>query len=256
MSEVARQISVTGSGSAAAAPDIAIITVGVEVMARSVAAARTQAATDGVAVIEALQAGGVASRDMATTTFAIHPMYDHRNGRHLRGYRVTNTVEARVRNLESLGQLLDSVVAAGGDNTVVNDIRFAHEDTTALDTAARTEAWQDARRKAVQLAELAGLELGNASFINEESHPAPMPTPRHAMLESTPATPIEAGDLGVTVTITVGFALVARGGKEDSAAAKPAKKKPAKKKPAKKKPTKKKSAKKKSAKKQSTKKKS
>ena len=71
MSEVARQISVTGSGSAAAPPDVAIVTVGVEVLARWVASARTQAATDGVALIEALRSGGVAPDDIATTTFTI-----------------------------------------------------------------------------------------------------------------------------------------------------------------------------------------
>ena len=146
MNEAARQITVTGVGSAAAPPDVAIVTVGVEVMARSVAAARTQATADGAAVIEALRSGGVRERDTATTTFSLHPEYDHRDGRHLRGYRVANAVEARVRDLASLGQLLDSVVAAGGDNTVVAGIRFTHDDSTALDTVARTEAWQDARR--------------------------------------------------------------------------------------------------------------
>lgn len=211
MNDVADQILVTGSGSAAAPPDIAIVTVGVEVIARSVAAARTQAASDGAAVIEALRSGGVDERDVATTTYTVQPEYDHRNGRHLRGYRVTNTVEARIRHLKSLGQLLDSAAAAGGDNTVVNGIRFAHEDTSALDTAARTEAWQDARRKATQLAELAGLELGDASFITEQSHPSPMPPLRHAMMEVATATPIEAGDLGVTVTISVGFAIARDG---------------------------------------------
>ena len=207
MNDAAGQITVTGIGSAAAPPDVAIVTVGVEVVARSVAAARTQAATDGAAVIEALHSGGVGERDTSTTAFSLHPEYDHRNGRQLRGYRVANTVEARVRDLDSLGQLLDSVIAAGGDNTVVNGIRFTHEDSTALDTVARTEAWQDARRKAAQLAELAGLELGKPSFITEQTHPPPMPPVRHAMLEATAATPIEAGELAVTVTITVGFAI-------------------------------------------------
>lgn len=207
MNDAAGQITVTGVGSAVAPPDVAIVTVGVEVMARSVAAARTQAATDGAAVIEALRSGGVGGSDTSTTAFSLHPEYDHRNGRQLRGYRVANTVEARVRNLDSLGQLIDSVIAAGGDNTVVNGIRFTHEDSTALDTVARTEAWQDARGKAAQLAELAGLELGKASFITEQTQPAPMPPVRHAMLEATAATPIEAGELAVTVTITVGFAI-------------------------------------------------
>ena len=211
MNDVAGQISVSGSGSAAAPPDVAIVTVGIEVMARSVAAARTQAAADAAAVIEALRSGGIAEQDMATATFSVQPEYDQHNGRHLRGYRVANHIEARVRDLDSLGQLLDSVVAAGGDSTVISGIRFIHDDTTALDTAARTRAWQDARRKAGQLAELAGLELGEPAFIDEQSHPVPMPPMRLALMESAAATPVEPGELGVTVTITVGFTIAGRG---------------------------------------------
>ena len=240
MNTIAGQISVTGNGSAAAPPDVAIVAVGVEVMARSVAAARIQAATDGAAVIEALRSGGVGARDMTTTAFSINPEYDHRNGRQLRGYRITNSVEARVRDLDSLGQLLDSVAAAGGDNTVINGIRFVHEDSTALDAAARSEAWQDARRKATQLAELAGLELGDPTSVNEQSHPSPMPSMRQAVLESAATSPIETGELGVAVTITVGFAIAARGSEENSAKKNSAKKNPAKKKAAQKKPAKKK----------------
>jgi hypothetical protein len=243
MKDVARQISVTGTGSAAAPPDVAIVTVGVEVMARSVAAARTQAAADGTAVIEALRSGGVSERDMTTTTFSVHPENDHRGGRHLRGYRVINSVEARVRDLDSLGHLLDSVVVAGGGNAVITDIRLVHEDTTALDIAARTKAWQDARRKATQLAELAGLVLGDPAFINEQSQLSPMPPVRHAMLESAAATPIEAGEMSVTVSLTVGFALVSQG--EKGTAKKETAQKAAKKKSAQKKSGEKKAAKKK-----------
>jgi hypothetical protein len=135
---------------------------------------------------------------------------------------------------------------------VITDIRLVHEDTTALDNAARTKAWQDARRKATQLAELAGLVLGDPAFINEQSQPSPMPPVRHAMLESAAATPIEAGELSVTVSLTVSFAVVAQGGKEAAnkrAAQKAAKKKSAQKKSAQKKSGEKKSGEKKAAKK-------
>ena len=55
--------------------------------------------------------------------FSIYPQYDYTDdGRVLRGYRVNNTVSAKVRALESLSDIIDDAAGAGGDIVVV--IRF------------------------------------------------------------------------------------------------------------------------------------
>lgn len=201
-------IAVTGTGSAAGPPELVVLNAGVEVLARSVAEARAKAATDAEEVLKALQLHGVDSSDISTTSLSIHPEYDHREGRRLRGYRVTNIIEARVRDVGGIGKVIDAVVAAGGDTTVVNGIHFTHDDPTELESRARDAAWQDARRKAAQLADLAGVTLGKVVSIAEgQSFGSPLPPVRAMAFEAATATPVEVGDLAVTITINVEFSI-------------------------------------------------
>lgn len=201
------QISVGGTGSAAAPPDVALIDVGVDVVARSVAEARSMAATDSTQIMEALRSHGVASPDLVTTAMSIRPEYDHREGRRLRGYRVANSVEAKVRDIEAVGKVIDAV-AAVGDTIVINGIHFTHADPTVLERRAREAAWEDASRKAAELAVLSGVTLGPVIAITEHSHGAP-PTPVRAMAREAAGvvTPIAGGELAVSVTIDVQFSI-------------------------------------------------
>lgn len=203
-----QSIVVTGTGSAAAPPDMVIVNVGVEVLARSVAEARDKAAADAERVRQSLRSHGIGQTDMRTTALAIQPEYDHREGRRLRGYRATNTVEVRVKEVATVGELIDGVAAAGGDSTVVNGIHFTHEHPVELEATARNAAWEDAHRKASQLAELAGVTLGNGASITEGQSFGSPPTPIRAMArEAAMVTPVDAGELAVTVTINVEFSI-------------------------------------------------
>ncbi|MDJ0954541.1 MAG: SIMPL domain-containing protein [Acidimicrobiia bacterium] len=200
-------IAVTGTGVAAAAPDVAIVEIGIDVMAKSVSAARRAAATGMAAIIDSLRGNGLRDADMTTTSYAIHPEYDHRDGRRLRGYRVSNAVEARIADLDSVGEVLDAATVAGGDHVTVRGLRFSHSDDAALMAIARSAAWFDAERKAAQLAELAGVTLGGVVAMTEyRSHNGPAPM-RAMAVEATAATPIETGERGATVTIDVEFAI-------------------------------------------------
>ena len=200
-------ISVSGTGTAAGAPDLAFISLGVEVMARSVAEARDAAASNAAAVLSALRSQGLEAADLTTTALSIHPEYDHREGRRLRGYRVTNGVEVKVRSVETVGDVIDAAVAAGGDTTVVHGVHFAHEDSEHLGASARDAAWEDAMGKAAQLASLSGVTLGQVVSITEQTHGPPIGLVRSMSREAAPATPVEPGLLGVTVTIEVQFAI-------------------------------------------------
>jgi uncharacterized protein YggE len=205
---MSKSIVVSGTGAATGPPDMVVFSIGVEVLARSVADARAKAAADAEEVLTALRHHGVASADLNTTSLAVHPEYDHREERRLRGYRVANTVEARIRDVAAVGEVIDAVVAAGGDSTVVNGIQFTHEDPGELESVAREAAWEDALRKASQLAELAGVALRRAVSITESQSFASPPPPTRAMArEAAVATPVEAGELAVTVTINVEFSI-------------------------------------------------
>ena len=106
----------TGSGLVTGEPDIATLNLGVSVEKKTVAEAREAAAVAMTAVIASLKANDIAENDIQTQNFSIYPRYDYtENGRVLRGYSVNNTVSAKVRELESLSDIIDDAAEAGGD---------------------------------------------------------------------------------------------------------------------------------------------
>jgi uncharacterized protein YggE len=203
-------IAVSGTGLVTGTPDTLIVDLGVQVLRPSVDEATGDAAQLAQAVIDALKAQGVADKDIQTTNYSIYPEYDYRNdSQTLRGYRVSNTVSAKIRDLDKAGEAIDAAVAAGGNDAIVNNIRFDLEADGALITAAREAAWNDAKAKAEQLADLAEVQLGKAVTISETSGSSPPPIVYREAAGATfdAATPIQAGESQVSVMITVQFAI-------------------------------------------------
>ncbi|HEU5113609.1 MAG TPA: SIMPL domain-containing protein, partial [Acidimicrobiia bacterium] len=193
-----------------ATPDMVDVDVGVSVLANTVDDASRTAAAKANAVASALTAAGIAADDLTTTEYSIHPEYDYSDSKQrLLGYRVSNTVRAKLRDITSTGPLLDSIASAGGDETRVNGMSFGVADETSLLGRAREAAWNDARAKAEQLAALSGHTLGKATTITEVVQSPVVPMPRMmaadmAMSERA-STPIQPGTSSVTVTLQVEF---------------------------------------------------
>jgi hypothetical protein len=161
------------------------------------------------ALISALTDGGVDPKDITTTDYSIYPEYDYSTNKELLvGYRVSNTVRAKIRNVDDAGSLIDAATAAGGDDVRVSGLQFSIDDDAELVEAARTAAWDDALAKATQLAELSGQELGQAISINETVSSTPPPVYyAEAAGDGARETPIEPGTSAVTISLSVNFAL-------------------------------------------------
>ncbi|MDP9145076.1 MAG: SIMPL domain-containing protein [Actinomycetota bacterium] len=202
-------ITVSGVGDAIGAPDTVEVDVGVSVLADTVAEATAVAAERSQAVISALSTGGVAEDDMTTIDLTIQPEYDYSgNQQRLTGYRVSNTVRAKVRDINGTGAIVDSVSAAGGDHSRINGLRFSIEDDAKLERAAREAAWSDAAARALQLAELSGQRLGPATSITETIRNPVVPVRMMAdmAMAKEASTPIQPGTSTVTVNLQVEFA--------------------------------------------------
>lgn len=203
-------ISVVGEGVVTGVPDTMTVTIGVSVLRDTVAQATADAAASADRVISALKAAGVAEEDLTTANYSIWPEWDYRNDeRNIIGYRVQNTVLAKVRDLESAGTVIDSAVTAGGEDAVVNGLSFSIEDNDALVEQARALAWSNAETKAEQLADLAGVDLGSPTSISESysSPVVPVRYDEYAAADSGTVTPILPGEQEVTVTLQVTFAM-------------------------------------------------
>lgn len=203
-------ITVSGEGRVAGTPDTLTLTIGISVEREHVSAATDDAARLASNLVGALEAEGIEKADIQTANYSIYPEYDHRdNHRRLIGYRVSNELRVKIRHLDRAGEIIDRAGSHGGDDVVVQGLSFNLEDNKSLLGAARDAAWHDARSKAEQLAGLAGVTLGAPTAISE-TFGAPVPIQRHrmqALAESAAMTPIEAGQLDVSITIQVTFGL-------------------------------------------------
>jgi uncharacterized protein YggE len=204
-------IQVSGRGEVTAQPDTGYFTIGVDVFGATVAEARDGAARDTQAVIDSLRRNDVAARDIQTTGLSIFAEYVYpREGGQptISGYRVVTSLEVRVRNLDDFSKVIDDAISAGGDSARVSSIRFDIDDRDALIEEARELAMNDARRKADQLARLAGARLGDPIAISESTSTAPGPIYREgAPAAPDAAIPVEAGTASVTVVVEVHWGL-------------------------------------------------
>ena len=169
-------IWVSGEGTISVAPDLASLDFGVETRAPNVSEANSQASAAMDAIIEALKARGVKDADIQTSRFSIYPRYDYieeekdgiRSGREvLVGYRVRNNATVKLRDLDTIGEVIDEVVTAGGDDVRINGINFTLEDPKTKMSELREMAVADAKAKAEHLAELSDVAVGRLIYISE-----------------------------------------------------------------------------------------
>ena len=215
-------LHVFGVGSVTVEPDLGILNMGVEATEDTVEDARNVAAQAMNAVRAALAGVGVSDDDIETRFFSIQPEYVWRevyegdriqSMQELVGYRVSNNVDVKIRDLDTAGQVVDAVALAGGDVIRVNNISFTVEDPLPFEMQARELAVKEARAKAEQMAGWAGEGLGNLVFLSEASTPSPVRR-LEAYAESSadaafalPSTSIAPGDMEVRVTVQAVWAI-------------------------------------------------
>lgn len=207
-----RTISVAGTGTAYLNPDIAYVYLGVHTEKLTAAEAVAENNEQTEQVIEALREFGIPANDIRTTNFSIWPIdkYDPSTGAPSgeKSYAVDNTVYVTVRDLEALGDLLDTVIQAGANT--VNSIQFDVADRDEALADARAEAVQDAGEKAQELAAAAGVELGqlqSVSFPDLQNYPIFDGRGGGGAAAEAAAVPIQPGQLTFTVTVNVTYAI-------------------------------------------------
>ena len=146
-------IWVTGEGSVTLEPDLAVLGLGVEARGETVSEALADASTAMDAVLGALRSRDIQDRDVQTRRFSVRPVYEYqevvqsgtrRETRVLVGYVVSNTVTVKIRDLASVGVVIDDVATAGGDATRIDDVRFTVDDQSVYAEELRSKAVADA----------------------------------------------------------------------------------------------------------------
>ena len=206
-------ISVTGEATVSVPPDQAQIDGGVTSEAKT---AREASEANNAAmgkVLLALKGAGIEQKDYQTSRLSLQPQYSQSKASsgpmQIVGYRASNRVTVRLRDVSKVASVIDTLVGAGANE--IGGINFSVSAASKLLDDARAQAISDARRKAEIYAKAAGVTLGAPLSISEEgSPPGPMVFRQRAggMAASTPV-PVAQGEETLHVTVNMSWAIKA-----------------------------------------------
>lgn len=213
-------ITVTGNGQATMAPDIATVTFTVQNTATAVADAQSKTTKQANSAIDYVKSQGIAEKDVSTLSYDISPQYSYGQpcaagelcpnyypgSPKITGYQVSETIQVKVRDLDSVGTLLGGLGDQGVQN--VSGPSFALDDPTAGNDAARADAIAKAKAQAATLASQLGVRLGKIVNFSEStgSYPYPVMYAGGATADSAksvaPQVPTGENTYNSTVSIT------------------------------------------------------
>lgn len=206
--DVQGQITVTGEGVVASAPDMASISLGVTTQGETAAMALAQNSAAMQAVMDRLAAAGIDPRDVQTSNLQLNPNWVQGDGQQtpeIRGYTASNILTARLRDLTVLGKVLDAAVQDGANT--LNGLSFEMSNPKPAQAQARLLAVEDAKAKASAMLGAAGASLGKIISISENGgYVSPMPMAKAAM--DSAAVPVAGGEIGISAQVTIVFEIV------------------------------------------------
>jgi uncharacterized protein len=204
-------ISVTGEATVSVPPDQAQIDGGVTSDAKT---AREASDANNAAmgkVLLALKGAGIDEKDYQTSRLSLQPQYaPNRSGPSpVVGYRASNRVTVRIRDVTKVAGIIDVLVGAGAND--IGGINFVVSQASKLLDDARTNAIADARRKAEIYAKAAGVTLGEPLSISEEGAAAPVfRSNKMAVGGMAAAAPVAQGEETLSISVSVSWAIKAK----------------------------------------------
>jgi uncharacterized protein YggE len=205
----AQGVTVQATGTVKAVPDGVSFNFAVSVLAQSSETAMSEASATAELVRVALDAAGVAKDDIATQNVSVYPEYasSTTGTQTLSGYRAQQVFTVTLRDTAKAGEVVDAVIAAGGNSLQVYGVTPTLIDTDAAVAQAREAAMKSAKEKASDYAGLVDTDLGSVVYVTEitsPSSPIPLMVGDSATSSSPMAkTEINLGTQDVSVTVEV-----------------------------------------------------
>lgn len=198
-------VRVDGTATVQGVPDRLTANFGVHVTRSDVSSALSALAGDTHRVFATLHHAGVANRDVQTTDLQVSTHYDTTG--HPDGYDASETLSATLVDLARAGRTISSVAASAGNAVSVNGLSFDITDDSHLLATARTQAFDDAKARARQYADLAGRSLGAVQSIVETTMGSDEPMMKGyagaGQRDASAPVPLQAGQQPVSVVVTV-----------------------------------------------------
>lgn len=204
------RLDVSATGEVTRVPDLAVISAGVQTLQPTASAAIEQNAAQMARVRAALKRAGIEDRDIQTASINLNPDYRYENNQPpvLTGYRASNTLNVKFRDLKRAGAILDALVKEGANQ--INGPSLTIDNPDAAYDEARVKAIANGRARADLYARTLGMRVVRVLSVSESGAviPPPMPMASFARAESADAvTKIDAGTQGLQVTVSMSFEL-------------------------------------------------
>ncbi len=154
-------ITVTGENKVMISPDIATITFTISETKSTSKEAQTLVSSKMDKVKKALAQLKVEDKDIKTASYNVYPKYNYEycvaiayvpctSKQKLEGYEVSHNIIVKVRDLDNVGKVLESLTVSGINN--ISGPEFTVDDMDKVKAEARGKAIEDAKAKAKTLA--------------------------------------------------------------------------------------------------------
>ncbi len=220
-----RSFAVQGEGKVIAKPDVAKFSFRVISQGGKDIAKLQRENTERVnRAIGLLKKSGIEEKDIKTEQYSVDPRYQYYScpppepaggakpcpPAEITGYTVSQTVLVKVRNFDTIGDILTGVVEAGANS--VSQLSFTVDDPAELESEARAEAIANAQKKATEIAKAGKFSLGRLLSLDEGSIYPPLYYRSEAKAigmemggDAIPAPSIEPGSQEIRVAVTLRY---------------------------------------------------
>ena len=197
-----------GQGSVSQVPDLVTISFGVTKSSSTVSDAQNQTNEAINSILKNLKNLGVSEKDLKTTNYSVNPNYNFEGIQRITGYTVTQNIDLKIKDIKNTNRLIDAITGNGGN--LIGQVQFGFDDKTKakLENKARKEAVGNAKEKAQNLANAAGVRLGKIINVTKSQDNFPRPIPfesAKAGIQETPTTNITPGENSIKISVTLTY---------------------------------------------------
>jgi uncharacterized protein YggE len=198
-----RTVTVSGTGEMTTPSDMAIVRLGVQTSAETAQEALDDNSQQVQSLLQVLRDAGINSSDIETQSINLNPRYDReQDSPEVSSFEASNIIMVKVREIDSLGEILDAAVEAGSN--AIQGIHFQASDSADLVEQARSLAVENAQEKAEQLVDLVDAQLGSVLTVEETSSTPVTPAPREVeFAQADTAVPVEPGSQTIQVHVRI-----------------------------------------------------
>lgn len=165
-------ITVKGKAETESAPDYVGVSANIIAIAKTVDRAKSEVDTKARAVFNAIEGFEIADKDLSFGGMSVDREfeYDRNDNEKFVGYSVSRDIEIKIRKFQNYELIVEALIRGGV--TSVSSPYAAVNDEAALKTAALKEATAIAKKKAQEIAQGLGVDVGHPYEIGEDRLPS------------------------------------------------------------------------------------